>query len=290
MRQSTETHYVRWRMSAHRPATTIAGMAGQLGAGWPDGARYAASLTFDFDAEEVWIGEDPANADRPGVLSQGTYGPKVAIPLLLDLLARHEVKATFFVCGGDAGRHPDRVREILAAGHEVGHHGYTHRSPSNLTATEEEAELVQGLEALRSLGAEVSGYRSPSWDFSPHTLALLNKHGFEYSSNLMDDIRPYRHDNGIVEIPVSWILDDAPHFWFSSADWGKTIRSVDEVYAVWRGELDGIAELGGHYMLTMHPFIIGRPSRLKLLDRIIGDLRASGAWIAPGRDVARQAS
>ncbi len=290
MRQSTETHYVRWRMSAHRPATTIAGMAGQLGAGWPDGARYAASLTFDFDAEEVWIGEDPANADRPGVLSQGTYGPKVAIPLLLDLLARHEVKATFFVCGGDADRHPDRVREILAAGHEVGHHGYTHRSPSNLTATEEEAELVQGLEALRSLGAEVSGYRSPSWDFSPHTLALLNKHGFEYSSNLMDDIRPYRHDNGIVEIPVSWILDDAPHFWFSSADWGKTIRSVDEVYAVWRGELDGIAELGGHYMLTMHPFIIGRPSRLKLLDRIIGDLRASGAWIAPGRDVARQAS
>lgn len=290
MRQSTETHYVRWRMSAHRPATTIAGMAGQLGAGWPDGARYAASLTFDFDAEEVWIGEDPANADRPGVLSQGTYGPKVAIPLLLDLLARHEVKATFFVCGGDADRHPDRVREILAAGHEVGHHGYTHRSPSNLTATEEEAELVQGLEALRSLGAEVSGYRSPSWDFSPHTLALLSKHGFEYSSNLMDDIRPYRHDNGIVEIPVSWILDDAPHFWFSSADWGKTIRSVDEVYAVWRGELDGIAELGGHYMLTMHPFIIGRPSRLKLLDRIIGDLRASGAWIAPGRDVARQAS
>ena len=290
MRQSTETHYVRWRMSGHLPATTIAGMAGQLGAGWPDGARYAASLTFDFDAEEVWIGEDPANADRPGVLSQGTYGPKVAIPLLLDLLARHEVKATFFVCGGDADRHPDRVREILAAGHEVGHHGYTHRSPSNLTATEEEAELVQGLEALRSLGAEVSGYRSPSWDFSPHTLALLSKHGFEYSSNLMDDIRPYRHDNGIVEIPVSWILDDAPHFWFSSADWGKTIRSVDEVYAVWRGELDGIAELGGHYMLTMHPFIIGRPSRLKLLDRIIGDLRASGAWIAPGRDVARQAS
>src|SRR5262249_745952 len=161
------------------------------------------------------------------------------------------------------------VREILAAGHEVGHHGYTHRSPSNLTATEEEAELVQGLEALRSLGAEVIGYRSPSWDFSPHTLALLNKHGFEYSSNLMDDIRPYRHANGIVEIPVSWILDDAPHFWFSSADWGKTIRSVDEVYAVWRGELDGISELGGHYMLTMHPFIIGRPSRLKLLDRII---------------------
>ena len=41
---------------------------------WPGGARGAVAFTFDFDAEEVWIGEDPDNADRPGVLSQGTYG------------------------------------------------------------------------------------------------------------------------------------------------------------------------------------------------------------------------
>ena len=100
---------------------------------WPGGAPFAASITFDFDAEEVWLGEDPANANRPGVLSQGTYGPKVAIPLLLDLLDRHGVPATFYVPGGDAERHGDRVREILAAGHEVGHHGYTHRSPTTLT-------------------------------------------------------------------------------------------------------------------------------------------------------------
>lgn len=263
-------------------------MAGQLGAEWPGGARYAASITFDFDAEEVWIGEDPANAQRPGVLSQGAYGPKVAIPLLLDVLARHDVTATFFVCGGDADRHPDRIREILAAGHEVAHHGYTHQSPTNLTPAEEEAELTRGLESLRGLGAEVIGYRSPSWDFSAHTLDLLGAHGFEYSSNLMDDIRPYRHAGGIVELPVSWILDDAPHFWFSGADWTKTIRTVDEVFALWRDEMHGIADLGGHFMLTMHPFIIGRPSRLKLLDRVLRELRDTGAWIAPSRDVARR--
>jgi peptidoglycan-N-acetylglucosamine deacetylase len=254
---------------------------------WPDGAPYGASIAFDFDAEEVWIGEDPANANRPGVLSQGAYGPKVAIPLLLDLLERHQVTATFYVSGGDAERHGDRVREIIAAGHEIGHHGYTHRSPTALTRDEEEIELIRGLEVLRRLGADVVGYRSPSWDFSPHTLDLLSAHGFEYSSNLMDDIRPYRHRCGIVEVPVSWLLDDAPHFWFAGDTWNKTIRTVGEVYQLWKDELDGIAGLGAHYMLTMHPQFIGRPSRLALLDRLLTDMRNSGAWIATARDVAR---
>jgi peptidoglycan/xylan/chitin deacetylase (PgdA/CDA1 family) len=276
-------------MLVRRSVTTIVGMAPGHALNWPNGARYAATVSFDFDAEEVWLGEDPANENRPGVLSQGTYGPKVAIPLLLDLLGRHDVKATFFICGGDADRHPERVREILAAGHEVGHHGYTHRSPTNLTRDEEEAELVRGLESLRGLGADVVGYRSPSWDFSPNTLTLLAAHGFEYSSNLMDDIRPYRHPGGIAELPVSWLLDDAPHFWFAGDTWNKTIRTVDEVYSLWSDELDGIAELGAHYMLTMHPQFIGRPSRLKLLDRLLNDMKMSGAWIAPGRDVARLA-
>ena len=93
---------------------------------WPDGKRAAAAFTFDFDAEEVWIGEDPANADRPGALSQGTYGAKVAVPQILALLRRHDLKATFFVPGRVAEQHGDRVREIIADGHEVGHHGYTH--------------------------------------------------------------------------------------------------------------------------------------------------------------------
>jgi peptidoglycan/xylan/chitin deacetylase (PgdA/CDA1 family) len=257
---------------------------------WPGGARFGATISFDFDAEEVWIGEDPANANRPGVLSQGTYGPKVAMPLILNLLKRHGVTATFYIPGRDAERHSGRVRQIIEAGHEVGHHGYTHRSPSELSREEEESELTRGLQVLRGLGADVVGYRSPSWDFSAHTLDLLVKHGFEYSSNLMDDIVPYRHSaHALAEVPVSWLLDDAPHFWFASDTWTKTIRTPNETYELWRAELDGIAELGGHFMLTMHPQIIGRPSRLAMLDRLLGDIRAGGAWIAPARDVARLA-
>jgi hypothetical protein len=79
----------------------------------PEGKRSTAAFTFDFDAEEVWIGEDPANAGKPGVLSQGTYGAKVAVPLILDLLERAGIRATFFMPGRVAEAHPDRVKEIV---------------------------------------------------------------------------------------------------------------------------------------------------------------------------------
>ncbi len=260
---------------------------GQMMTMWPDGYSFGATVSFDFDAEEVWIGEDPENESRPGVLSQGAYSPKVAIPLILAMLGRQGITSTFYVPGRDALRHPGRVREILAAGHEVGHHGHSHQSPTLQSRDEEAAEMRDGLAALQGLGADVVGYRSPSWDFSPNTLDLLEEHGFAYSSNLMDDIRPYRHEGRpLVEVPVSWMLDDAPHFWFASDTWQKTIRSAAEVEALWLEEIEGIAALGGHVMLTTHPQFIGRPGRLLMLERVIERMREMGAWIAPTRDVA----
>jgi peptidoglycan/xylan/chitin deacetylase (PgdA/CDA1 family) len=228
------------------------------------------AFTFDFDAEEVWIGEDPANEHRPGVLSQGTYGAKVAVPLILELLERHGIRATFFTPSRVAERHPGRVREIVAAGHELALHGHTHRSPAALSRDEEEAELDTAREILGSFGAEVVGYRSPSWEFSAHTIGLLAERGLRYSSNFMDDIRPYRHDGtGLVELPVQWILDDAAHFWFDGASWSKKISTTAEVRAIWEEEFLGLRRLGGSCIFTMHPQIIGRPSRLAFLDDFV---------------------
>jgi peptidoglycan/xylan/chitin deacetylase (PgdA/CDA1 family) len=255
---------------------------------WPDGATWAFVMSVDFDAEEVWIGENPENEHRPGVLSQGAYGPKVALPLLLKMFHELSISATFFVPGRDAERHPGRVREILAAGHEVGHHGYTHRSPTDLTESEELEELHAGLDALRLLGANVRGYRSPSWDFSPHTSRLLEKLDFEYSSNLMDDIKPYRHQGvDLVEVPIHWSLDDAPHFWFDATTWTKTIRSAQEVERIWLDEIEGISNLGGVAVLTVHPFVIGRPGRLPALRRTLEYVnQRSDVWIATAAEVA----
>ena len=206
-------------------------------------AQVDVVVSFDFDAEEVWIGEDPANAERPGTLSQGAYGAKVAVPLLLDLLHRLDLPATFFVPGRVGERYPQRVEEILAAGHEIGHHGYTHTSPAKLTREQEEAELVRGPGRPRRRSAPTSvGYRSPSWDFSPSTLDLLSSTASATPRTSWTTSAPIcMPDHGIVELPVHWTFDDAPHFWFDLRSWNKTIRTAAEVRSLWAEELEGIA-------------------------------------------------
>jgi peptidoglycan-N-acetylglucosamine deacetylase len=259
---------------------------------WPDDNLCAVVLSFDFDAEEVWIGEDPANANRPGVLSQGTYGAKRGVPLVLDFLAELDLPAAFYIPGRVAERYPRRVREILAAGHEVGLHGWTHRSPALLSQEEERDELRQSLDVLSNMGAELLGYRSPSWDFSNHTMDLLEEHGVFYSTNMMDDIEPYRHEGrSLIELPVQWILDDAPHYWFDGiASWTKKISTPSELLEIWRGEFEGIRRLGGLCMLTMHPQISGRPSRLAALREFVGYVRThDDVWLATAAQVAKHA-
>jgi peptidoglycan/xylan/chitin deacetylase (PgdA/CDA1 family) len=238
----------------------------------------SVSVTFDNLGEAAEVGAGSYEGEI------GAHFTVVEVlPRILELLDRHGVRATFFVPGRVGERHPGRVREILAAGHEVGLHGYTHRSPAGLERAEEEDELVRARAVLEDLGAEPVGYRSPSWEFSPSTVELLAAHGLRYSSNFMDDIRPYRHaESGIVELPVQWLLDDAPHFWFSGADWTRKIAGTAEVEAIWREEFEGIRRLGGSFVLTMHPQIIGRPSRLALLDRFV-------AWVT-AHDDARVAT
>ena len=254
---------------------------------WPEGFASAAAFTFDFDAEEVWLADDPANADRPGVLSQGTYGAKVGVPEILSVLERTGVTATFFVPGRVAERHRGRVEQIVAAGHELAHHGYTHTAPGELTRDEEERELAAGLDVLGSFGVEITGYRAPSWDLTPHTLELLRHHGLVYSSNLMDDVRPYRHEGGIVEVPVHWILDDAPHFWFGVESWTKAIATTATVRSLWEEEFLGIRRMGGACVFTMHPQIIGRPGRLAFLEEFVRFVRShDDVWVTTTREIA----
>ena len=225
------------------------------------------------------------------MLSQGTYGAKVAVDLILGLLDGKGIKGTFFVVGKVAERYPDKVRRIIAEGHEVAVHGYTHRSPTTLTREEEEDELTRTLAMLRDLGADPVGYRSPSWDFSENTLPLLAAAGLAYSSNMMDDIRPYVHEGyDIVELPVQWMLDDAAHFWFADSTWTKKISRTSEVREIWTEEFLGIHALGGLTVLTMHPQIIGRPSRLRMFDAFLDFVREQeGVRIMTAREAAAAA-
>ena len=107
---------------------------------------------------------------------------------------------TWFIPGHTIESYPGTCGAVVAAGHEIGHHGWTHRIPASLSREGEERELIRGNEAIRKLtGRKARGYRSPSWDLSPHSIELLLKHGFVYDSSLMGhDYLPYQARDGDV--------------------------------------------------------------------------------------------
>ncbi len=257
---------------------------------WPGGARCAVVLSFDVDAETLWLIADPANAQKPGLLSMGHYGPTVGVPLIMDLLERTGIHASFFVPGWTAEHYPEMMRAIVAAGHEVGHHGWIHETPTSLTAEQERDVMERGLRAIeQTAGVRPVGYRSPAWEFSTNTLSLLAEYGFRYSSNLMDTFLPYQHpDTEIVELPVQWILDDAPFFLFRPSGATRPIQPAATAFQAWQEEFTGIYTYGGLCMLTMHPQLSGRPGRVQMLERFIQYARSmpEPVWFATGAEVA----
>lgn len=160
--------------------------------GWHGDARAVVLLTFDFDAEAPILAEGEHYAEDLSTMSHQAYGPKIGVPRILDLLARHEVEATFFVPGVTAERWPGPVEKILEAGHEVALHGHSHRRLPRLSQDEQVADLELGLGALARLGVSPKGYRAPYWQLTQTTLDALPQHGIRYDSSLMDDDRPYR--------------------------------------------------------------------------------------------------
>src|SRR5439155_25268138 len=173
------------------------------------GARVSidACLTFDVDAEAPILVESALYARNAGVMSHQAYGPLVGVPRILDLLREYALPATFFIPGWTADRYPATVDAILAAGHEVGHHSYAHYSPFAQTEEEERADFERALATLRGLGAEVEGFRCPSWEPGWRTPQIVAEHGLAYDSSLMDSDKPYVLDTGageIVELPVHW--------------------------------------------------------------------------------------
>ncbi len=256
---------------------------------WKDGAQCAVMLTFDVDAETLWLAGDLTRLDQPGLLSMGTYGARVGVPLVLDLLKNNDLRGTFFVPGWTAETHQDMISVIHAKGHEIGHHGYLHEEPTSLSLQEEEAVLNKGIQALRAVTMkDPVGYRSPAWEFSDNTINLLHEHGFKYSSNMMSHFIPWRHEEtNVIELPVQWVLDDAPYFLFRPNGPSRPIQPAANAFQAWTEEFRGIYRFGGLFNLTMHPQLIGRPGRLLMLQQLIDYIRGfPDVWFATGAEVA----
>ncbi|MER5182367.1 polysaccharide deacetylase [Streptomyces sp. NPDC002896] len=252
------------------------------------------------DAEAAVLSIDPSSASRMSPMSHQSYGPLVGVPRILGILQRHNVKATFFVPGYTAHRYPQVVRSIAEAGHEVAHHSYFHENTIGMDPKTEADMLDLGLKALQEVaGVRPVGYRAPMWELNYHTPGLLEERGFLYDSSLMDSDQPYRlavddkEDKGpersLIEIPVSWELDDWEQYAFLPGLIGSgVIESPAKALEMWTLALEAMHRLGACFVLTCHPFLSGRPARAEALERLLERMMSlPGLWVTTLAEVAR---
>lgn len=251
------------------------------------GKNSVLALTFDLDGRTMWTSKDPSNLDRPSVLSHADYEMREGVDFILEILEEYGVATTFFVPTDVAAAWTGLVRQIMAAGHEIALHGTDHH---RLVARHREAEhkyLSQAADLLGDIaGARPLGYRAPYFDVTPNTRTILGELGFTYSSNYMDSIYPYVVDAGsshVVEIPVHHMLDDGGYLLISHQPPNhRQYMTNRHIYDIMRSEVEGIAQRGGAATLTLHPQLIGRPSRLNLI-RWLLDLTRNDSTISTPR-------
>jgi peptidoglycan/xylan/chitin deacetylase (PgdA/CDA1 family) len=259
---------------------------------WPDGHRAALSLTFDVDAESAILAVDARYAGWLSTMSHQAYGPRVGVPRILRMLERNGVRGTFFVPGLTADLHPAVVESILAAGHELGHHGYSHVPYHRMSDDEQRRDIERAFASLeKASGLRPEGFRAPWWELTNSTPAILSEFGFTWDSSMMDDDRPYMLDTGqsiLAELPVHWMLDDWEQYAFlPEPHIGAVIESPAKVLDLWGSELEALADDGGLMVHTSHPFLSGRPSRVVTLERLVERAHdLGGVWIAPLGEIA----
>ncbi len=254
---------------------------------WPGGS-VAISFTVDFDAD---VGMDWRELDgRLTSTSEARFGAVRGVWRLLELFAEKKISTTFYVPGEIAERWPEEVRAIVAAGHEIGHHGHFHLFNDRVDAAGQRAELDRGLHALGDLlGHAPRGYRSPGWELTPETVELLLDRGFTFDSSCMGDDRPYVERSGghaILELPVHWSLDDWVYYAFSR-DAGGPMVDPDAVYHCWLREFESALAEGRHVTYTLHPECSGRGYRSRTVGLLIDQMRArADVWFAQHGAVA----
>ena len=214
--------------------------------------RLTVALTFDHDA----ISSEVDRGDGPVLRSRGEFGPRVGAPRILALLDREAIPSTWFVPGHTLVTFPDSVAAIVAAGHEIGCHGWAH----------EDLAAVGPRRRARRHGAQRRGdrarlgsprrvgFRAPYWSLSERTLELaaesrpplrLEPDGRRRTGSTgsgpgdVHDARAgsrFGRPGPLVEVPVSWALDDWPHFEPGAKGVGP-MSAASKVEEIWTAEL-----------------------------------------------------
>ena len=260
---------------------------------WPHGARCAVALSFDSDHETNELRDGGKSIGR---MAWGQYGNRVGVPRLVKLLGKYDVHATFYVPAVVALTYPDEQRALVAAGHEIGIHGWIHELNSVLPYENERDLMMRAADTLTQItGVRPVGLRTPSWDFSPDTLRIETEMGLLYDSSLMADEDCYEllldgEPTGIVEVPVEWVRDDAVYFMMHRFQGLRPYTPPADVFDIFRREFDAAYEEGGLCQLTFHPHIVGYRSRIWIVEELIRHAQArGGVWFGTHAQVAQWA-
>ena len=245
------------------------------------GGRCAIALTFDCDLEARAL----AGGGGAEALAAGQYGVRAGLPRIQRLLKSHGVHGTFFLPAVSALLHAETARSLIAAGHEIGLTSWMSEPAATLPA-ETQQELLTGARTTleTATGQKPTGFRAARGQFSAATLPVLRDLGIIYDSSFAGDDDPYEltgngEPTGLVELPYG--LDDSVYFDGSSG------TSPEEVFDIFRRELEIASVEGGLLVLRLHPEIVGRRSRLWIIDEFIKVARTlPGTWITTLADIA----
>ena len=259
---------------------------------WPNGNKVACAITFDVDTDSILHLDHRDNA--PTMLSTMTWlkYDVVAIPRILEMYKRYEIKQTFFYPAWCMERYPELVDMILEGGHEIAAHGYLHENPNKLSPEDELYWLERQIDVIvKMTGKSPRGWRAPLYNYSRYSTDYLIAQGFTYDASLMGDDIPYvlKTDAGqIIELPSHWAMDDWPHYTHApDMHYMMPIKSPDEAMNVFMSEFEVMYTYGGLWVTVWHPFVSGRLARCERVGKMIEDMQnRGGVWVATMEEIA----
>jgi len=256
----------------------------------------------DVDAVAGWLGSY-GGEDSPDDISRGLFAGEVGAPRLLKLFERMGIKTTWFIPGHSIETFPEQMAAVANAGHEVGIHGYSHENPIAMTRAQETEVLDKCIELVTKLtGKRATGYVAPWWEFSNVTNELLLERSIKYDHSLMHhDCLPYYvrvgdswtridyskkpgewmfplkrgKETDLIEIPVSWYLDDLPPMMFiKKAPNSHGFVNPRDLEDIWRDQFDWIYREYDYavFAMTIHPDVSGHPQALLMLERLFNHM------------------
>lgn len=266
---------------------------------WPDGARIALWVIPNIEIFHLDVpmpgdaNERPGERARPPMVrewAQRDYGNRVGVFRIMEVLAKHGVRATVALNSDICDAHPEIIEDALALQWEFMGHGKTNSQRQTEIPPESERqhifEVLDRIEA--ATGRRPTGWLGPGLQETWNTLHHLVDAGCRYVADWVNDDQPYMMDikgRRLVAIPYSYEVNDAPVIVRRKHEAGEFERIIREQFDVMYRESAGSGRV---FAICLHPYVIGQPHRIGALDRGLEYICShEGVWKATGEEIVR---